>query len=163
MRYGLTGVLAVWLCGAGLLPGQEPPATDPAARDAAAPAATPAPAKPAPAAAGAAAGGGATNAAGAAKAACDCPPFHGWVRAEYLFWWMKAAPLPVPLVTTGDPRVGFDPNNVNTVNTAGAIGEPGTLVLFGGRPAHYSPFSGLRLAAGVWADDEQTVGIDGSG
>jgi len=69
----------------------------------------------------------------------------------------------VPLVTTGDPRVGFDPNNVNTVNTAGAIGEPGTLVLFGGRPAHYSPFSGLRLAAGVWADDEQTVGIDASG
>ncbi len=170
MRYGLTGVLAVWLCGAGLLPGQEPPANKPAAQDAPAPAAAPKPATPpepgAPAGGGATAGGGAGgtgNTADAAKAACDCPPFHGWARAEYLFWWMKAAPRPVPIVTTGDPRVGLDPTNANTVNTAGAIGQPGTLILFGGHPAGYKPFSGLRLAAGVWAADDETFGVEGSG
>src|SRR5437868_5553269 len=39
-----------------------------------------------------------------------------WVTAEYLLWWIKDSPLPVPLVSTG------------------VIGEPGTAVSLGGRP-----------------------------
>ncbi|HLJ93559.1 MAG TPA: BBP7 family outer membrane beta-barrel protein [Gemmataceae bacterium] len=91
------------------------------------------------------------------------PPHHGWVQAEYLLWWVKTAPLPVPIVTTGDPRVGFDPNQVNTVNTAGAIGQPGTQVLLGDHNLSSRLFSGGRLGAGYWVDDEDVFGIEGTG
>src|SRR5262249_20250995 len=47
----------------------------------------------------------------------NVPPCRGWVRLEYLLWWAKNTPVPVPIVTTGNPQVGFDPNAVNTVNT----------------------------------------------
>src|SRR5690349_12761808 len=40
-------------------------------------------------------------------------PTRCWVRPEYIMWWVKNSPVPVPLVTTGDPNVGFDPNAVN--------------------------------------------------
>jgi hypothetical protein len=93
----------------------------------------------------------------------NAPTYRIWARTEYLVWWVKDSPLPVPLVTTGDPRVGFDPNLVNTVNTAGAIGQPGTTVLLGNGGVHFPAFSGLRVAAGAWIDPEQKVGIEGSG
>ncbi|HEY1375827.1 MAG TPA: BBP7 family outer membrane beta-barrel protein [Gemmataceae bacterium] len=162
MRYGLTIVVAVALCGAGRLVAREPPATGAASRETLT--TPPAPgAAPAADAAGKAGQAPATTQPSAATPPVDCPPFHGWVRAEYLFWWMRGAPLPVPIVTTGDPRVGFDPNNVNTVNTAGAIGQPGTRVLVGDRPAGFAPFSGGRLGFGVWCDDDATFAVAGSG
>src|SRR5262245_9985124 len=54
---------------------------------------------------------------------CDscCGP-RLWVSAEYLLWWIKDGPFPVPLATTGSAT---DP-------TPGALGQPGTTVLFGG-------------------------------
>src|SRR5262245_61953321 len=39
---------------------------------------------------------------------CKRPPLL-WIDAEYLLWWIKDGPLPVPLVTTGsgnDPQPG---------------------------------------------------------
>src|SRR5208283_6095108 len=44
-----------------------------------------------------------------------------WASSDYLFWWSKNAPAPVPLVTTGSLA---DP-------IPGALGQPGTKVLFG--------------------------------
>ena len=79
-------------------------------------------------------------------------PCRTWAQVEYLFWWLRNAPLPVPLVTTGNPNVGFDPNHVNTVNTAGAIGQPGTQILFGEESIHEQGFSGMRLTVGGWVD-----------
>src|ERR1700687_3290854 len=58
----------------------------------------------------------------------DSGPYRIWGRAAFLMWWVKNAPLPLPLVTTGDPNVGFAQN----LNTAGAIGQRGTQVLLGG-------------------------------
>src|SRR5580698_2208341 len=55
-----------------------------------------------------------------------CTGSRFWGSAEYLLWWTKNAPLPVPIVTTGDPAVGFP-----ALNTAGAIGSNGTRVLLG--------------------------------
>src|SRR3982074_1649492 len=78
-----------------------------------------------------------------------------WARGEYLLWWLKNAPLPVPIVTTGDPRVGFDLSLGNTVNSAGAIGQPGTRVLLGASDVHFPASSGLRFAAGAWLDENQ--------
>ena len=69
----------------------------------------------------------------------------------------------MPLVTTGNPNVGFDPNHVNTVNTAGAIGQPGTQVLFGDESIHSQAYSGMRLTLGGWIDQEDLFGVEGSG
>jgi hypothetical protein len=97
------------------------------------------------------------------KAAEYVGPMRCWVRPEYLLWWVKNAPLPVPLVTTGNPAVGFDPNAVNTVNTAGAIGQPGTQVLLGDQRVRVPSLSGMRLTLGGWIDDDAVFGLEGSG
>ena len=81
-----------------------------------------------------------------------------WGSADYLFWWVKGTPMPVPLVTTGDPKVGFP-----GVNSAGAIGQPSTRVLFGGSNVNFDPFSGMRFTLGGWFDTDHAVGMEGSG
>jgi len=81
-----------------------------------------------------------------------------WARGDYLLWWVKGAPLPVPLVTTGDPAVGFP-----GVNSAGAIDQPSTRVLLGGSSSNFGAFSGMRFILGAWLDTDQTVGVEGSG
>ena len=71
------------------------------------------------------------------------------VDADYLLWWMRRAPLPT-LVTTG-PSV-----------SAGILGQPGTVPLFDGSSLCGCPNSGLRLGAGVWLDEFQTIGVEGN-
>ncbi len=62
-----------------------------------------------------------------------------WVSAEYLLWWIKGNTTP-PLVTASDSFGDFPP---------GAIGQPGTSILFGNSPVNYGAFSGVRVGAGV--------------
>jgi hypothetical protein len=81
-----------------------------------------------------------------------------WGSAEYLLWWTKSAPLPVPIVTTGNAAVGFP-----SLNTAGAIGSPGTRVLLGGSNLNYDAFSGMRISLGTWLNSEETCGVEASG
>jgi hypothetical protein len=82
---------------------------------------------------------------------CCAPPHNTfWGSAEYLLWWVKGQHLP-PLVTAGNPA-----NDI-----PGALGQPGTVLLFGGQQADDAR-SGLRLRGGWWLDEEHTVGIDGS-
>src|SRR5262245_41856786 len=86
-----------------------------------------------------------------------------WVRSEYLMWWVKSSPLPVPVVTTGDPAVGFDPTGADTVNTAGALDQPGTQILVGGAGIKFPVFSGARLTLGGWSDDDRRLGLEVGG
>jgi len=86
---------------------------------------------------------------GAGVACCNdqrpCGPFgRYWASAEYLLWWTKKDNLP-PLVTTGPGT--------------GTLGEPGTVVLFGG-DADYGVRQGVRLTAGMWLDDCQRKGVE---
>jgi hypothetical protein len=83
---------------------------------------------------------------------CTCGP-RFWVSGEYLLWWLKDAPLTVPLVTTGDPTDPVAP---------GALGRPGTTTLFGPGTYNYPPFSGGRLTAGAWLDSGRRFGLEGS-
>lgn len=86
----------------------------------------------------------------------DCVPYAPhcfWISAEYLLWWTKNARTP-PLVTTGSLAVSQPP-------FLGAIGRPDTVVLFGGS-IDTDVHSGGRFGAGVWFDECQTCGIDGS-
>jgi Putative beta barrel porin-7 (BBP7) len=88
-----------------------------------------------------------------------CDTYRFWARGEYLLWWVKNAPLPVPLVTTGDANNGFGAG----INTAGAIGQPGTQILLGNESARLGSFSGMRLTLGGWLNNDHIFGIEGSG
>jgi hypothetical protein len=84
-------------------------------------------------------------------------PQESWARAEFLNWWVKDAPVAVPLVTTGDPTVGFPIDN-----SAGGIGQPGTVVLFGNSDVDFGGRPGARLSVGHWLDAAQSRSIEGS-
>jgi hypothetical protein len=88
--------------------------------------------------------------------------YQCWVQGDYLLWWVRNSPLPTPIVTTGDPTVGFDPTMMNTVNTAGALGQPGTQVLLGGDSVRFPALSGVRLTIGTWFHQDQRLGIEGN-
>jgi hypothetical protein len=78
---------------------------------------------------------------------CD-PPLRAWISADYLLWWTKSGPLNTPLVTTGS-QSDIPP---------GALGQPGTRVLYGDQAIGYGTLSGIRLNAGFalnnWLDLE---------
>lgn len=163
MRKGRLWAFAIWFVGSWQLFAQ-PPANDPAGRDAP---------KTASADEKAAADKAKTTDAGkttdapktgdAAKAPESYGPTRCWVRPEYIMWWVKNSPLPVPLVTTGDPNVGFDPNAINTVNIAGAIDQPGTRLFLGNQRFPLPAFSGMRLSVGGWLDCDDSYGVEASG
>jgi hypothetical protein len=62
-----------------------------------------------------------------------------------------------PLLTTG-PLIGPGPGY-----TPGAIGNPGTAVLYGNNIYNNNPYSGLRLRGGYWFDDGHCLGLDVGG
>ena len=74
-----------------------------------------------------------------------CPGFDCWVEADYLLWWVKKGPLPLPLVTTS------------------SLDDPDVAILFGGNGIDYHTVSGGRLTAGAWLDHYGTIGIDARG
>lgn len=73
-----------------------------------------------------------------------------WVRGEYLMWWTKKMWTP-PLVTTGSL----------TDAVPGALGQPGTTVLFGGS-VNTPNRDGGRFTIGYWFDRDETWGIEGN-
>jgi hypothetical protein len=76
-----------------------------------------------------------------------------WVNAEYLLWTIKGQPLP-PLVTTSANPFGDLP--------PGALGQPGTILLFGDSRVSSQAFSGARIGGGYWFDRCETWGVDTS-
>ncbi|MCI0460251.1 MAG: BBP7 family outer membrane beta-barrel protein [Gemmataceae bacterium] len=78
-------------------------------------------------------------------------PERLWVRAEYLLWYIKNSDFP-PLITTGDPNVALP----------GALGQPGTIVLFGATGEDNKDRSGGRFTAGWWLTEETDLGIEAS-
>jgi hypothetical protein len=82
-----------------------------------------------------------------------CPPGNRfYASVEYLLWWVRGTQLP-PLVTTGSFNDPFP----------GAIGQPGTRVLFGDNTTSTSPRSGVRATIGYWLNDDHTLGVELSG
>jgi hypothetical protein len=78
-------------------------------------------------------------------------PGRFYVGAEYLLWWTKGQQLP-PLVTTG-----------STADTVpGALGQPSTVGLIGGKTFEDQVRSGARFTAGFWFNPAQTIGVEGS-
>jgi hypothetical protein len=67
----------------------------------------------------------------------DSGPGGWWAEIAYLQWWYRGAPLP-PLVTAGAVT---DP-------AAGALGQPGTRVLYGGGSTGTEWANGVRVRVG---------------
>lgn len=100
-----------------------------------------------------------TPAWGPTTAACQTPPAppqNGpasrasgsdgvfWIEGDYLLWAMRGSPTP-PLVTSAPAS--------STAAAPGALGNPDTTILFGGRQANDGLRSGFRVGAGFWFSD----------
>jgi hypothetical protein len=83
-----------------------------------------------------------------ADAALDGFATRYWIGVDYLLWWTKGDRVP-PLVTSGSPNDAVP----------GALGQPGTQVLFGG-DYNSRVRSGVRLRGGYWFTPDQTFGMD---
>jgi hypothetical protein len=66
---------------------------------------------------------------------------------------MKDGPLP-PLLTTGNPGIAA------AGGIPGALGQPGTVVLYGNSPIHYPALDGLRATFGMWVDEDANLGLE---
>jgi hypothetical protein len=71
--------------------------------------------------------------------------------ADYLLWWFKKGGIP-PLITHGE---------ITDIPT-GALGQPGTKLLFGDQRFGSDPFSGMRFTLGSWLGDDQNWGVETS-
>jgi hypothetical protein len=69
-----------------------------------------------------------------------------WFEGEYLLWRLKSGPSRVPLVTTGDTGDAFP----------GALGQPGTSVLYGNENFGFNALSGGRFGLGFWLQEDRT-------
>jgi hypothetical protein len=77
------------------------------------------------------------------------PPGRIWASADYLLWWIKDSRFP-PLVTA------------SPAGSAGILGRPGTVVLFGGSDTDNELRMGGRFTAGFWLNECHTIGLEGS-
>jgi hypothetical protein len=76
-------------------------------------------------------------------------PADFWFKSEFLLWGIKGTKLP-PLVTT------------SSAGSAGLLGEPDTVVLFGGPAFEDKAFLGGRFTLGAWFNYPQSAGLEGS-
>jgi hypothetical protein len=98
-------------------------------------------------------------AAGLAPARAQDVRLYG--SAEYLLWWVKGAPLSVPLVSTG-PESNFNGDILNS-NTTILYGAPLAPAVGGKSVQDFSPLSGGRLTLGYSIDRSRGIGIEASG
>lgn len=80
-----------------------------------------------------------------------------WASGELLVWWTKASPSPVPLVTIAPGSAAGNPLNNGP---PGALGNPDTTILFGGRDISNPAQLGGRFTLGRWLDDQARSGIE---
>jgi hypothetical protein len=78
-------------------------------------------------------------------------PGRFYAGAEYLLWWTKGQQLPA-LVTTGS----------TADSVPGALGQPSTVELIGNSVVGDNVRSGARFTAGLWLNQAQTIGAEGS-
>jgi hypothetical protein len=94
-----------------------------------------------------------------ASPATPASRFYGGI--DYLHWWVKDAPLSVPLVSTGPSmfKEGF------LVNPASKIlyGAPFSPATGGNDKQSFPGFNGSRLTVGYWLDDSHDYAIEASG
>ncbi|MGH7172805.1 MAG: BBP7 family outer membrane beta-barrel protein [Gemmataceae bacterium] len=95
-------------------------------------------------------GGCGNGCCGCGNGCCFGNRWYG--SAEYLLWFIRGQNVP-PLLTSGSVADALP----------GAIGQPGTNILYGNTNSANNPYSGLRLRGGYWFNDCHGWGIDVGG
>ena len=76
-----------------------------------------------------------------------------WGNIDYLLFWTSESPIGVPLITSGSSADRFP----------GALGDPGTKILYNKHDVNYGAQSGFRAALRTWFDDSKKFGLELSG
>jgi hypothetical protein len=76
-----------------------------------------------------------------------------WVSADYAMSWIRPERLTAPLVTVGSPADAIP----------GALGQPGTVVVFGNNNIDFGRFNGVRAEVGVFLDSDNHFSLDAAG
>lgn len=74
-----------------------------------------------------------------------------WASADYLLWWVKDAPVSIPVVSG------------NLDNPDAALDERGSVIVYGARDQDLGAFSGGRFGVGGWLDPCSRLGVEVSG
>ncbi len=82
--------------------------------------------------------------------------------AEYLLWWVKGAPLSVPLVSSGPIDTTHHGWLINSDSTI-LYGAPFAPAQGGNDTQNFAGFSGTRLTLGYRLNDAQNFGLEVSG
>jgi hypothetical protein len=83
---------------------------------------------------------------------CEAPLPCLWGRADYLLWWTKGTPVPVPLATSAPAT---SPAAIPSL-----IGNPDTSLVLGQHNIDMQPQSGGRFGLGGWLDADRTIGLE---
>ena len=93
-----------------------------------------------------------------ASGTCQTPTSRFYGGVEYLFWWVKGAPLSAPLVSTGPDanEEGFLVNSDSTI----LYGAPLAPAKGGNDTQNFHGFSGGRLTLGYQLDEDQHLAAE---
>jgi Putative beta barrel porin-7 (BBP7) len=90
------------------------------------------------------------------------PSAQIYARADTLLWWMKGAPLGIPLVSTGP--IATTHHGLLTGSDATILyGAPYAPAQGGDDKQNFPMFTGGRLTLGCWLDSDRRFAIEGSG
>lgn len=80
---------------------------------------------------------------------------------DYVLWWVKGAPLSVPLVSTGpeSSREGILNSSASTI----LYGAPLAPAVGGNNTQNFKGLSGARLTLGYWLDDAHRFALEAGG
>src|SRR5439155_25702227 len=100
-----------------------------------------------------AADGQATMGPGETREPLEAERQRGWLRVEYLLWWLKPVCLKPPTLTVGSPADAVP----------GAVGQPGTQVIQGDHKFEFGGASGFNIDVGAWLTSDQVVSFEAGG
>ena len=89
------------------------------------------------------------------------PRFYGGI--EYLHWWVKGAPLSVPLLSTGPDAEPIESGFLRSPQAIILYGSPFSPAVGGNNTQSFPGLSGSRLTLGYWLDDDRRYAIEGEG
>jgi hypothetical protein len=82
---------------------------------------------------------------------------------EYLHWWVKGAPLSVPLLTTGPDVEPIEGGFIKSSEVTILYGAPFSPAVGGNNTQSFPGLSGGRITIGYWLDDQRRYAIEGEG
>jgi hypothetical protein len=91
------------------------------------------------------------------------PPSRFYGGIEYLHWWVKGAPLSVPLLTTGPDVQPIEGGFIKSPEVTILYGSPFAPAMGGNSTQNFPGLSGGRVTLGYWLDDQQRYAVEGEG